>query len=183
MSGEPGYSVIAAESAVIVEARSSIGRLVFATTEVSGSFHGHFEDDDVTVSPDDGTYLSLQVSSLSAGKALYDAELCSRLEAVRYPKITARLRSAQPLGQGRYAAIGDLTIHGTTREQSCTIELDLQSQSRGRASAVGTLVIDIRDYDIPLPSVLMLQIYPEVSVTFRATVGLDSALVSGKVSS
>ena len=58
-----------------------------------------------------------------------------------------------------------VTIHGTTRELSGGLELTLAED--GTALITGQQRIDIRDFTIDLPSVLMLKIFPDVTVRFR----------------
>ncbi|MEO6886956.1 MAG: YceI family protein [Jatrophihabitantaceae bacterium] len=180
-------AVVSAESAVLIEARSSVGLISFGTTAVRGEFRGALVNGEIDVNEPSHASLVVPVTSLTSGNALYDAELHDRLNAQRYPEITAELRTADAVGPGRFSVSGDLTIHGTTRRQIGTLAIAIsktaaaspeQPGARTAAPVVvtglvvvvsGTLIVDIRDFDIELPGVLMLQIYPDVTVSFRVT--------------
>ena len=95
----------------------------------------------------------------------YDAELRSRIDARRFPEITAELRTITPLSPGRFRVTGALTIQGTTRELSGGLELSLSAD--GTARVTGCQTIDIRDFAIDLPTMLMLRIFPDVTVRFH----------------
>lgn len=178
-------TVLPDESAVLVEARSSVGRISFGTTSVAGQFRGVLVGDEIDVMEPVEASLVVPVASLTSGNQLYDAEIRSRLNARRYPTITAELRTAEVLGTGRYAVTGNLMIRGTTRRHTGTIEISVTNKtplpeeqsgvSPGGVMAVasGSLIVDIRDFDIELPSVLMLHIYPDVTVSFRVTAVSD----------
>ncbi len=165
-----GLQVVPSASAILVEARSSVGGIRFGTTEVDGTFTG------VLVETGTGPRIELTqatarvpVLSLVSGNRLYDNELHQRLNAKRFPTISADLREVHELGSGRFNIAGDLTIHGETRPQSCTAEVGVAGDDAERPSVVvsGSAALDIRDFDIALPSALMLRIYPDVVVRFR----------------
>jgi polyisoprenoid-binding protein YceI len=91
--------------------------------------------------------------------------LQNRLEYRRYPQITVALAAARPLGAGRFDAEGDVTIHGSTQRLAGTFTVSMPDEDT--LIAEGRHVVDIRDFAIRLPSMLMLKIYPDVSVHFR----------------
>ena len=161
------FTVVPSESAVLVEARSSVGPISFGTMAASGRIDATFSLDGAvdTRSPTAAT-LVVPVASLSSGNSLYDAELRSRLDARRFPEITAELRTITPSGPDRFRVTGVLTIQGTTREKlSGSLELCLSEA--GSALVTGSQMIDIRDFGIDLPTMLMLKIYPDVNVRFH----------------
>jgi YceI-like domain len=179
------FAVLPEESAVLIEARSSVGPISFATTAMTGQFRAVLVGGEIDVTEDAQASLVLPVSALTSGNQLYDAELRTRLNAQRYPSITAELGTAAAIGAGRFSVTGDLTIHGTTRRQTGTLDISVtdaapasqepESASTARVTVVvfGTQIVDIRDFDIELPSMLMLQIYPDVTVRFRVTAVSD----------
>jgi polyisoprenoid-binding protein YceI len=150
---------------VLIEARSTVGPIEIATTEISGQAAITMVGDDIETADDPVANLDLPVTSLRSGTPLYDAEVHRRLDAQRYPTIRAELRSANAIANYRWAVSGDLTIHGTTRSMAGTVECTLVTPDRLTIS--GEQVIDIRDFDIVLPSALMLRIYPDVTVRYR----------------
>jgi hypothetical protein len=162
---EATFRVAPAASGVLVEARSSVGPITFGTMAAEGQVETAFLNGAIDMRYPTVARLVLPVTSLTSGNRLYDAELHSRLDARRFPEITAELRSITPLSPTRYAILGALTIHGTTRELSGALELSLSED--GTVVVTGHEVIDIRDFSISLPTVLMLKIFPDVTVQFR----------------
>ncbi len=159
------FTVVPAESAVLVEARSSVGPISFGTMAASGRIDAALLGGAVDTRCPTAATLVVPVASLSSGNSLYDAELRSRLDARRFPEITAELRTLAPSGPDRFRVTGVLTIQATTRELSGGLELSLSGD--GSALVTGSQMIDIRDFGISLPTMLMLRIYPDVNVRFH----------------
>src|SRR5581483_2553455 len=107
--------------------------------------------------------LELAIESLSSGNALYDAELQRRIDARRYPRAVIELREVAAVGDSpRYQLQGDLTFHGVTREVRGTVTT--QFTADGGIRVDGEQVFDIRDFNVPSPTILMLKIFPDVRV-------------------
>jgi polyisoprenoid-binding protein YceI len=86
-----------------------------------------------------------------------------RLDARRYPMASAELRFLDAAGHlNRYQVHGDLTLHGVTRTMIGALAVDFDGKSVVRV--YGDKVVDIRDFNIPSPTMLMLRIYPDVRV-------------------
>ena len=170
----PSFVVDPAASAVLVEARSNVGPISFGSMGVSGEA---VVEVDAAGGAGGGALLpvsarmELPVSSLESGNSLYDAELRQRLGERRYPVISAELREAKQLVEGRFAAEGDITIHGTTRRLAGTVTLTFLDEDT--LVAEGREVVDMRDFEIAVPNVLLLKIYPDVTVQFRVTARRD----------
>lgn len=173
------FAVLPEVSALVVEARSTAGPIAFGATGVQGTLEGVLDDSGIDVASPTTAEISVSVASLTSGNALYDAELRDRLEARRYPLITARLRTISALTDNRFAVAGELTIHGTTREQAGTVDIGVSAGAAPSGEtpvtvvASGTQIVDIRDFNIVVPSVLMLQIYPDVTVRYRIAATSD----------
>ena len=176
------FAFVPQASAVLVEARSSVGPISFGSTDVSGQITATMLGTDIDLGEPLEAALSLPVDSLVPGNQLYDAEIRSRLNSQRFPTITADLRSVAAIASDRFSVTGDLTIHGTTSQETGTVNVavtaaDPASSRLGQAAITvvitGSRRVDIRDFDIELPSVLMLQIYPDVTVRFRLTASSD----------
>lgn len=160
---QASFVIDTAASALLIEARSTAGPIELATTALTGSAEVR-----MTAGSLEGATratIELEVSSLTSGNALYDAEVHRRLDARRYPVIRAALHGARALDAHRWALEGGLTIHGTTRDMSGSADVRLVAPDRLRI--LGEQVLDIRDFAISLPSTLMLRIYPDVMVRFR----------------
>lgn len=159
------FAVDTATSALLIEARSTVGPIELATTALTGSAEVPLRDGAIDRSSVPNAAIELAVESLTSGNALYDAEVHRRLDARRYPMIRAELEAASPLDDTRWSLAGGLTIHGTTRSMQGSADVRLLKS--GNLRIVGEQLIDIRDFAISLPSTLMLRIYPDVLVRFR----------------
>jgi polyisoprenoid-binding protein YceI len=157
------FVIDSAASALLIEARSTVGPIELATAALTGSAEVALADGRLHGAT--RATIELAVDSLTSGNALYDAEVHRRLDARRYPVIRAELQGARPLDTHRWALEGGLTIHGTTRDMTGSADVRLVEQDRLRI--LGEQVLDIRDFAISLPSTLMLRIYPDVMVRFR----------------
>ncbi|HWC36242.1 MAG TPA: YceI family protein [Mycobacteriales bacterium] len=159
------FEVDPSASVMLVEARSTVGPIEFATAELSGvgevavDEHGgvHFDDAPQAV-------FQVRVESLTSGNALYDAEMRRRLDARRYPTITVRLLSAHAVGR-RWMLETEVSVHRSSRVMRCTADVEAVGADLIRVS--GSHVVDMRDFSISVPSVLMLRIYPDVTVRCR----------------
>ncbi len=167
MGDRETFLVVPEQSALLVEARSSAGPITFGSMTLDGCAEFAMSGDDLDSAVPISARLEIPVVALVSGKSLYDAELRRRLDARRFPLIAVELHAARSRGGGRFVAEGDLTIRGATRRLTGTVGLALQDADTLLAS--GSELVDIRDFDIDLPSVLMLKIYPDVSVQFRLT--------------
>lgn len=150
---------------MVVDARSSMGPIVFEAlgprgwVEASVDGKGHV---DLSSSP--VAELEVELSALRSGNELYDAELRRRIDARTHPLARIALASVEPAGPpGRYRLTGALTVHGRTLELSGTASVEVSDDGR-HITVVGEKVVDIRDFGIPAPSILMLKIYPDVRI-------------------
>jgi polyisoprenoid-binding protein YceI len=161
------FDFLVGQSAVLLETRSNVGPIQFGSLAVEGEAELNISSSDVDAAVALSAVMRIPVTSLASGNSLYDAELQNRLEYRRYPVITVAMTAARPLGAGRFDAEGDVTIHGSTRHLTGTIAVTMPDEHT--VVAEGRHVVDIRDFAIRLPSMLMLKIYPDVSVQFRIT--------------
>jgi polyisoprenoid-binding protein YceI len=106
--------------------------------------------------------LELAVARLTSGNQLYDHELRRRMEARRFPTIVGRVTSISANGaHPRYAVTGDVSFHGKTK----TFEHEMHIEAReDEVSLTGAYVFDIREFGMKPPSMLMVRVYPEISV-------------------
>jgi polyisoprenoid-binding protein YceI len=161
------FEVSKGRSAVLIEARSTVGPISFGTTSVGGFLDVGLSGGGIDL--DGGApsaTLELELNTLSSGNSLYDAELLQRVDARRFPTTVVELRAVERIGRSdRYTVEGDLTFHGVTRRTSGTVEV--QIDQHGLLHVVGEHVFDIRDFDVEAPNVLMLRIYPDVRLELQ----------------
>ncbi|MGH9064412.1 MAG: YceI family protein [Acidimicrobiales bacterium] len=161
------FAISPERSSVWIDARSSLhpvhseskGLEGFFEAEVQGG--GHL---DLTVAP--RAHLEMPVRLLSSGNALYDREMQRRIEARRFPAITGELSEMKDSGgDGRYAVRGDVTFKGVTR--SFEDDMTLSTPDEATLCLEGEHVFDIRDFGMEPPKIMMLKVYPDVSVRVR----------------
>lgn len=157
------YAVVPESSSITIEARSSVGPIHWRAVGPTGWIEMQVQGDAVEIEPAPAAHLELAIEKLSSGNALYDAELQRRIDARRYPRAVIELREVAPVGDTpRYQLQGDLTFHGVTREVRGTV--GTQFQPDGSVRVDGEQIFDIRDFNVPSPTILMLKIFPDVRV-------------------
>jgi polyisoprenoid-binding protein YceI len=122
----PSYTVDNAHSDI----GFSVRHMVFAKVR------GHFTKWTAQVSFDpaaaakSSVEVSVDAASIDTREPQRDGHLKSPdfLDVEKYPQITFKSRRVESAGDKRYKVIGDLTIHGVTRETS----LDAEELGRGR---------------------------------------------------
>jgi polyisoprenoid-binding protein YceI len=159
-------------SVSLVEVRSTVGPLSFGAAGITGHIDAVVTDGKVSTDPQPTAYIEIAVDGLRSGNSLYDAELLRRIDARRFPLASIHLSECMVSGAGdRYRVTGELTFHGVTRPAHGTV--NVAERSSGRLVVTGEQVFDIRDFDVPSPTVLMLRIYPDVRVHLHVEADLS----------
>jgi hypothetical protein len=145
------FALVPDRCAVLVEARSTVGPLTFGVMGLTGTIDTRLCAGRV------------DAEALRSGNAIYDAELRRRIDARRYPQVELTLDGCVAGSDpDRYRVTSAVTIHGVTRKLEGTIVVG--QPGPGVVSVTGEQVVDIRDFEISSPTVLMLRIYPDVVV-------------------
>jgi polyisoprenoid-binding protein YceI len=153
-------------SVLLVDARSSVGPITFGALGVVGTIDATFADGRLRPEAGPVAQLEVRVDQLRSGNGLYDAELMRRIEGNRYPVVELVLRDCEAIGStSRYRVRGDVTCHGTTRTLEGSIEVVPLSPTT--IVIRGEQTLDIRDFGVASPTVLMLRIYPDVVVKIQ----------------
>jgi DNA-binding PadR family transcriptional regulator len=160
---ERRYEVIPDRSVVLIEARSTVGPLSFGAAGLVGTMRAVVDGLALSPGTRPSAHVEVAVDGLTSGNSVYDAELRRRIDARRFPTATLDLRQCS-VGNGRdqYRLVGALTFHGVTRPIEGTVSASIDPS--GKLVVTGQQAIDIRDFDIPCPTVLMLRFYPDVRV-------------------
>jgi PadR family transcriptional regulator, regulatory protein PadR len=173
-AGLRSWRLMPDRSVVLIEVRSTVGPLSFGAIGVSGQVEAAVNDGLVRPDPPPSGRIIIDVSGLRSGNGLYDAELLRRIDARRFPTATVDLHSCAPSGlSARYHLEGALTFHGVTRPVQGTVSVEAVADRR--LIITGEQVLDMRDFAIPSPTVLMLRIYPDVRVRLQAEVELEDS--------
>lgn len=160
------FVLVPDRSVVLIEVRSTFGPMSFGAIGVSGWVEAIVIDRLLHTDTTPAARLEIDVTGLSSGNDVYDAELQRRIDARSFPRAAVELRECVASGSSRFGLKGELTFHGVTRPASGTVEVEAVSDER--LVITGEQVFDIRDFAIPSPTVLMLRIYPDVRVKLHA---------------
>ena len=158
------YQIDPERSHLWIDARSNVHPIHASTDGLEGYL-------DIELVPDGGVdlkagpsgKLSLSVDRIRSGHRMEDRELHKRIDSRRFPTIVGVLNAMEPSVDGRGCrARGDITFRGVTRSYE-----DLVNISRIDDRTIqldGTLRIDIRQFGMEPPHVLMARVQPEVDV-------------------
>jgi hypothetical protein len=156
------FVIVPERSTLIVAARTSTGPINWQATEPVGEITCAVHDGRIDLAEAPEARIEVLVERLTSGNAVYDAELHRRIDSRRFPTTTVTLDEAEAVGtDGRYAVSGRVDLHGITRPTTGVVTVELDGD---RMIATGEKVLDIRDFDIPAPHMLLLKIYPTVRV-------------------
>jgi polyisoprenoid-binding protein YceI len=157
------YTLDSVRSCVWVSGRSSLHPINTETRGITGWVEAATRADgsldlDEPVSGE----LELAVERLTSGNQLYDRELRRRIDARRFPTISGRLtRIVVDGSHPEYAVTGEVSFHGKTK----TFEHGMRIEAIDQGIALtGEDQFDIREFGMKPPSMLMVRVYPEISV-------------------
>ena len=166
------FRVVPDRSAVMIDARSSVGPITFGAIGVTGMIELAVVGRRVCPDPYPTAHLEISVDQLRSGNSLYDAELMRRIDARRHPTVSLDLRACTAVGStGRYQLVGEVTFHGVSRPLDGTVSVAMSSNHL--LVIRGEQVVDIRDFGVVSPTVLMLRIYPDVVVGLQIEAELE----------
>lgn len=163
----PRYEIQPGRSEIRIAARSSIHPIDALTRGLEGYFEAAVGENgllDLSDAPQGR--LELSVELLTSGNALYDREMKRRIDARRYRTINGELTEMRPAeASGRYVVGGDVTFRGVSRHVED--EMSFSVLDERTVTLEGTHVFDIRDYGMEPPKIMMLKVYPDVSVSVK----------------
>jgi PadR family transcriptional regulator PadR len=166
------FRVLPDRSVALIEARSTVGPITFGVIGVAGTVETDVRDGSICLDRPPVAHLEIRVDGLRSGNKLYDAELLRRIDARRFPSVLLDLRDCVPAGAAnRFRLAGDITFHGVSRPLEGTVSVT--TTTGGRLVVHGEHVLDIRDFGMASPTVLMLRIYPDVKVQLQVEAELE----------
>jgi polyisoprenoid-binding protein YceI len=157
------YTLDSVRSCVWISGRSSLHPINTETRGITGWVEAATRTDgsldlDQAVSGE----LELAAEHLTSGNQLYDRELRRRMDARRYPTIAGRLTDITLDGaHPNYLVTGDVSFHGKTRSFAHGMQIEARDDG---IALTGEDVFDIREFGMKPPSMLMVRVYPEISV-------------------
>jgi DNA-binding PadR family transcriptional regulator len=166
------FRLVPERSVVLVEVRSTVGPISFGALGVTGWVEADMADGAIRSGTQPTARVEIAVDGLRSGNSVYDAELLRRISARRFPLVTLDLRDCVASGsENRYRLAGELAFHGVSRPVEGTVNVEVASERR--LVITGEQVFDIRDFDVPSPTVMMLRIYPDVRVRLHVEADLE----------
>ncbi len=157
------FEVLPGRSAVLVKARSNVGPISFATSEVSGDIAAEVTGGAIDLSAPIDARLTVSLRGLTSGNSLYDTELKRRIDIRRYPEAILELERVTLLDESnQFELTGRITLHAVSR--SLRGEVSVEGLERDMMVIRGHQTLDIREFDLDVPTTLALKIYPEVTI-------------------
>jgi polyisoprenoid-binding protein YceI len=160
------YSVTPADSSVDFEARSTLHPVRGKATDLSGYIELSWNDDGtIAVQPPPKMHVELPVEQLRSGNGMLDREMWKLVDSKRFPRVAADLRTLEPAASPkRYAAGGDITLAGRSRRYDGEFTV---THDDGHITIEGELDLDIRDFGLKPPSLVIIKVDPAVKVRVR----------------
>jgi hypothetical protein len=160
------YDVVTSASRLSFEVSSTLHPVRGQSARVSGTVSVAWNDDGtLAVDPPPAMRVGLNVESLSSGNALQDREMWKLIDSKRFPVIAAELRDIAPgAAPGAYSASGDITLAGRVRRYAGNLTVRHDGE---QAIVDGDLLIDITDYGLQPPRLLLFKVSPQVKVNLH----------------
>jgi polyisoprenoid-binding protein YceI len=150
-----------------------VGPISFGAVGLDGTIEADVANNVVRPGSQPAAHIEIAVKGLRSGNTLYDAELMRRIDARQFPTAAIDLTETTAVGRGnRYRLAGRMSFHGVTRDVHGAVSVDVVNDQR--LVVTGEQVFDIRDFDVPSPTVLMLRIYPDVRVRLHVEAELEA---------
>ena len=153
-------------SLVHVFARSTL-RPFTGAAPISGHLDVSVRDGRLDLDQPCAGELRLRVDELRGEVPHLDRELRNRMDSIRYPTVTAVLTEVRPGSAGGYRMSGELTLHGRTKLVSGDATVVVKPD--GPLTLQGVLHLDMRDFGLVPPRLLVLRVHPEIEVRLGVT--------------
>ena len=160
----PRFRISPQRSELWAEARSSLHPVRVHTAGLEGVVEAELADDPARLGTP--TYVEVETQRLRSGNGLVDGELQRRLDPGEFPRIRGELirsTAVNPAGTSRLT--GELTLHGVT--QTLEVDVTVRQLDPRTLEIAGGRAIDMRDFGLTPPSLLMFRMQPEVQVRAR----------------
>lgn len=118
--------------------------------------------------PVDGE-VEVALGAMRSGNPLIDREAERRLHIRRYPTVTGRLTELCADGgdaDGGYEGAGTLEFHGVSRPLHGLLRL--AEDADGALALEGTVELDVTDFGVQPPSLLVVKVHPQIRVALSA---------------
>ena len=106
--------------------------------------------------------LQVEAGGMKADNPLVEREMKRRIDARRHPVISGEASGVGSAGGDQIELTGEITFLGSAREVEGTLTVVVEGHG---LHITGSQVIDVRDWGLKPPKLLMLKVHPEVTVT------------------
>jgi hypothetical protein len=157
------YVVSTADSELTFEARSTLHSVRGKNASIVGYIDADWSPSGtLELQPMPGMHVDMAVEQLTSGNGMLDQQMWKVIDSKRFPRISADLRDLKPgSAPGRFAVAGDVTLAGRMRSYEGEMAF---GQDGGLLVVDGDLDVDIRDFGLTPPSLLILRVDPIVKV-------------------
>ena len=156
------YRVIPERSRLWAEARSTLHPVRVETDGLTGTVEAEVVDGKLKLGAP--FRIDIDAERLKSGNGLVDGELQKRLDTRKFPRVVGAVKQVEAIGE-RWRLRGELSLHGVTN--NADVEVTVKAIDDKTIEIEGDKVIDIRDYGMTPPRILMLKVYPDVKVHAR----------------
>jgi hypothetical protein len=159
------YRVVPDRSALLIEVATSVGPVTFGAIGLEGFVRAAARGTRLDLAATPNAHLELQLRDLTSGNAAYDGELQRHIAVRRYPAAHVDLHHVHSVedSSSDYRVAGDVMFRGITQRVEGFVTVHLPDAGLLRVS--GTKSLDIRLFEVPPPTLFMLKIDPEVTVS------------------
>jgi len=122
--------------------------------------------------------ITIDVNGINTGNESRDKDLKSGeglFEIAKYPTVTFKSKRATASGAGAFKLVGDLTIHGVTKEVTLDVEGPSAAIKQGqslRTGATATTTINRKDFGLSYSR--MVEATPMVSDDVKITIDVEA---------
>jgi hypothetical protein len=161
------YRVVPDRSALLIEVATSVGPVTFGAVGLEGFLRVAVQGADLDLAATPIAHLELQLRDLTSGNSAYDGELQRHIDVRRYPAAHIDLHHVHRVGDSSsdYLVAGDITFRGITQSVEGYVTVNVPEAGLVRVSGMKSL--DIRLFEVPPPTLFMLKIDPDVTVSLQ----------------
>ena len=120
---------------------------------------------------------SIDVSAINTGNESRDRDLKGTgfFDVSKFPAATFKSKRVESAGTGKFKLIGDLTMHGVTKEVALTVEGPspvIKAQNGQKIGASATTTLNRRDFGLEYNN--MVEAVPVVSDEVQVTIDIEA---------
>jgi YceI-like domain len=165
------YTVSRAGSVLTFAAKSTLHSVSGKNTMLDGFIRaGIDEGGKLIFDPLPVMHLDFLVEQLRSGNTMLDQQMWKLIDSKRFPRITADLRTLAPTDSPfRFTGSGDITLAGRMKRYGGTIDFSVSGTD---LIFEGDLDVDIRDFGLTPPNLLIIRVDPIVKVHLHLVANL-----------